>query len=378
MLGRIYSITLIGIITEALVNGFSQINYLNQVVFWISAGALVLVVLGVFVSQWFVQWQANFWLRAIALLSLLLLASWPLHFDTSQSLPASFQPWIWWTIGISALAAGTTFRFSIGVSYLLLVSIAWPILKTSPFGGSGEFLVAIQDALHLFIFAAILIAMVLALRWEAAKTDAANQRAISSAVESARVDAIELERSRLDALVHDSVLTTLLIASRAGTEAEIQAAQKSARDAIARLEQVKSDESKAGLVTLASFFSALEQRVKENAPEFEVSVDRVNDLPIASATAEALTEATLQAVDNSLKHAGTATTRSVRLRGKKAGLKIVVSDDGRGFRPSQVPKDRLGISSSIIGRVQSSGGQVFIQSSPGSGATVVIEWGSDD
>lgn len=378
MLGRVYSIALLAVITEALVNGFGQISYLNPVIFWLSAAAISIVVIGVLVSQWLITAQVNFWLRAIAILALLLLVSWPLHFDWSQEVPEYFQPWIWWTLGISAVAAGTTFRFGIGIAYLFAVSLGWPTLKISRFGGSGEPLVAIQEALHLFIFAAILIAMVLALRWEAAKTDSANQRAISSAVESARIDAIELERSRLDALVHDSVLTTLLIASRAQTSEQIGAAQKSARDAIQRLELAQIEDSAAGQMTMASFFSALELRVRENAPEFQVSSDRVKDLPISSDIAQALTEATLQAVDNSLKHAGNAITRSVRLRGEKSGLKIVVSDDGRGFRPSQVPKDRLGIAASIVARVQNVGGRVFIQSKPGSGATVVIEWGSDD
>lgn len=378
MLGRIYSVALIAVITEALVNGFAQSSYLNPLVFWLSAALVAITTGGVLVSQWLIPSQVNFWLRGIAILTAVLLISWPLHFDASQQLPESYQPWIWWTLGISAVAAGTTFRFSVGVGYLVVVSVIWPLLKISPFGGSAEILVALQESLYLFIFAAILIAMVLALRWEAAKTDSANQLAISSAVESARIDAIELERSRLDALVHDSVLTTLLIASRAESDEQVLVAKKSAREAIARLELAAREDTTDEKMTLASFFSALELRIRENAPDVSVSLDRLNDLPIPTDIAQALTEATLQAVDNSLKHAGTTSSRSIKLRGSKSGLKIVVSDDGRGFRPSQVPKDRLGISASIVGRVQNIGGRVFIQSSPGSGATVVIEWGSDD
>jgi signal transduction histidine kinase len=378
MLGRVYSIALIAIMTEALVNGFGQLPFLNPLVFWISASLVVAGVLGVVISQWFIPSQVNFWLRAVAILSLVLLISWPLHFDFTQTVPYYFQPWIWWTLGISAVAAGTTFRFSIGVAYLILVSVGWPVLKTSWFAGSGELLVALQDALHLFIFSAILIAMVLALRWEAGKTDSANQLAISSAVEGAKLAAIELERSRLDALVHDSVLTSLLVASKSETAEQKALAAKSAADAIARLEQAQSDDLSSGETTLASFFIALESRIKQNAPKFEVSVDRLNDLPIPSEIAQALTEATLQAVDNSLKHAGNVTQRIVRLRGHKAGLKIVISDDGKGFRPSQVPKDRLGISSSIIARVQNIGGRVFINSTRSQGTQVVIEWGKND
>lgn len=378
MLGRIYSVALSAITAEAIVNGFGQLAFLNPIVFFVSAGLLVTAVIGVVVSAWLVPSGMNFWLRTVAIVALVLFATWPLHFDLTQATPASFQPWIWWPLGICAIAAGTTFRFGIGVIYLLFMTISWPILKVSGFGGSAQLLLGIQESLHLFVFSSVLIAMVLALRWEAGKTDSANQEAISSAVESARVDAVEIERSRLDALVHDSVLTTLLVAAHAETAEQRTLASKSAIEAIERLKKARSDESQPAQFTLASFFHALELRVQETSREFQVSTSRINDLPISSQVAQALTEATLQAVDNSLKHAGQASERAVRLRGQGSGLKIVVSDNGRGFRPSQVPKDRIGISSSIVARVTNVGGRVFINSSPGAGTSVVIEWSQVD
>ena len=378
MLGRIYSVALSAITAEAIVNGFGQLAFLNPIVFFVSAGLLVTAVIGVVVSAWLVPSGMNFWLRTVAIVALALFATWPLHFDLTQATPAGFQPWIWWPLGICAIAAGTTFRFGIGVIYLLFMTISWPILKVSGFGGSAQLLLGIQESLHLFVFSSVLIAMVLALRWEAGKTDSANQEAISSAVESARVDAVEIERSRLDALVHDSVLTTLLVAAHAETAEQRTLASKSAIEAIERLKKARSDESQPAQFTLASFFHALELRVQETSREFQVSTSRINDLPISSQVAQALTEATLQAVDNSLKHAGQASERAVRLRGQGSGLKIVVSDNGRGFRPSQVPKDRIGISSSIVARVTNVGGRVFINSSPGAGTSVVIEWSQVD
>ena len=378
MLGRIYSVALSAITAEAIVNGFGQIAFLNPIIFFVSAGFLVTAVIGVVVSAWLVPSGMNFWLRTVAIVALALFATWPLHFDLTQATPAGFQPWIWWPLGICAIAAGTTFRFGIGVIYLLFMTISWPILKVSGFGGSAQLLLGIQESLHLFVFSSVLIAMVLALRWEAGKTDSANQEAISSAVESARVDAVEIERSRLDALVHDSVLTTLLVAAHAETAEQRTLASKSAIEAIERLKKARSDESQPAQFTLASFFHALELRVQETSKEFEVSTSRINDLPISSQVAQALTEATLQAVDNSLKHAGQASERAVRLRGQGSGLKIVVSDNGRGFRPSQVPRDRIGISSSIVARVTNVGGRVFINSSPGAGTSVVIEWSQVD
>ena len=378
MLGRIYSIALSVITAEALVNGFGQLAFLNPIVFFVSAGVLVTAVVGVLVSTWLVPSMTNFWLRSVAVVALALITTWPLHFDPTQATPDTFQPWIWWPLGICAIAAGTTFRFGIGVIYLMFVTISWPLLKVSGYGGSGQLLLGVQEALHLFVFSAVLIAMVLALRWEAGKTDAANQQAIDSAVESARMDAAGIERSRLDALVHDSVLTTLLVAANAESDQQRSLAAKSAVDAIARLKTARSEESNPTQLTLASFFHALELRIKESSPEFQVSLSRLSDLPISSQVAEALTEATLQAVDNSLKHAANATEQVVRLKGQESGLKIVVSDNGKGFRPSQVPKDRIGISSSIVARVANVGGRVFINSSPGSGTDVIIEWSQND
>lgn len=377
MLGRVYSIALATIIVEAFVNGFLQLDYLNPLVFYTSVGLFLVAVSGVIISQWFYS-DGKFWLQAIAILALVALLTWPLHFQPQSPLPENFYPWVWWTLGIAAVAAGTSFRFSIGVSYVALVSISWFFIRLSPAGGSAPVIEAAQNAIQLLLFPSILIAMVLALRWEAGKVDSANQLAVDSAVESARIGALELERSRMDALVHDSVLTTLLVASRATTPAEIESAKLSAQAAIEKLQAAASESTSDATLTLSSFFASLAEKIRAQAPEFEVSVDRLHDLPIPSPIAQALSEATLQAVDNSQKHALDATDRQVRLRGQRRGVKIVVSDNGRGFRPSQVPKDRLGIRSSIIGRVEAIGGRVFINSSPRAGASVIIEWGQND
>jgi signal transduction histidine kinase len=66
--------------------------------------------------------------------------------------------------------------------------------------------------------------------------------------------------------------------------------------------------------------------------------------------------------------------RELILKASNNELKIVLKDNGKGFRPNRVPKGRLGIRNSIVGRVQSVGGTAYIVSSPGQGATVILEW----
>jgi signal transduction histidine kinase len=65
----------------------------------------------------------------------------------------------------------------------------------------------------------------------------------------------------------------------------------------------------------------------------------------------------------------------VLLKGTRRGIKILVIDNGRGFRVARIPKNRLGVRLSIIGRVESVGGEVHIDSKIGVGTTIVIEWG---
>jgi signal transduction histidine kinase len=178
----------------------------------------------------------------------------------------------------------------------------------------------------------------------------------------------------LDALVHDSVLTTLLVASKAQTPEEISLARESATEAIRRLDSDNASMKPTTDITQVSFFEALQNRIHEVHPSFEVSLQQTNNSLLPELVSEALTEATLQAVDNSTKHGGISAKRSVSLQSQGKGLKIVVSDTGKGFRASKIPKDRLGIQLSIIGRVKSVGGRVFIRSEPGKGTDVVLEW----
>jgi len=373
LIASIYSFLLVAVVTEALVNGFRQLESLNTMVFVASVALLAFLVVGFLISHFFFQ-SPLFWFRAIPVLTLVLLATWPLHYDASTVLPETFKPWIWWLLGISAVAAGISFRFWLGVVYIFIVSLAWIPTRISPSGGSGELILAIQDSLHLFILAAIATTMTAAARWQAAKTDFANQDLIASGVKSAQSQAVELEQSRLDALVHDSVLTTLLVASKAQTPEEISLARESATEAIKRLDSDNASPKTVTAITQVSFFEALQNRIHEVHPSFEVSLQQTNNSLLPELVSEALTEATLQAVDNSTKHGGSSAKRSVSLQSQGKGLKIVVSDTGKGFRASKIPKDRLGIQLSIIGRVKSVGGRVFIRSEPGKGTDVVLEW----
>jgi signal transduction histidine kinase len=97
-------------------------------------------------------------------------------------------------------------------------------------------------------------------------------------------------------------------------------------------------------------------------------------ISVDAETVSALTEATIQAIHNSLMHAGPNASRELSLKSSKAGIKIVILDNGKGFRMSQVNRSRMGIKVSIIGRMEAVGGSAHIVSQPRQGTTVVLEW----
>ena len=81
-----------------------------------------------------------------------------------------------------------------------------------------------------------------------------------------------------------------------------------------------------------------------------------------------------EALRNSVLHApGAARTVTVVLA--PDGARVTVSDDGPGFRPTRLPVGRLGVSRSIVERMDSIlGGSARITSAPGRGTSVELDW----
>jgi signal transduction histidine kinase len=90
--------------------------------------------------------------------------------------------------------------------------------------------------------------------------------------------------------------------------------------------------------------------------------------------AQTVTEATLQAIDNALRHSNADQIQLVLGQPDAKGIFVQVIDNGKGFNPERLPKDRLGVRSSIQARMSSVGGQASISSIIGAGTTVELRW----
>jgi hypothetical protein len=58
----------------------------------------------------------------------------------------------------------------------------------------------------------------------------------------------------------------------------------------------------------------------------------------------------------------------------RSGILVTVHDEGRGFSLGDIPRERRGIRSSIVSRMEGIGGHARILSSPGAGSTVELHW----
>jgi signal transduction histidine kinase len=232
------------------------------------------------------------------------------------------------------------------------------------------------------------LVIVTMLRQAAEAVDTAQEGALQRYDLAARQHATENERVKVDALVHDSVLTTLLSAAAATSAEEQGLAARMAGDAMNRLDEAGATGPRAlENVGLPVLVRRLRAALTTFSAPFTVRVVNAGGVELPVEAVEALYTASVQAMVNSMQHAdeaGRATRRELRIRGvHSGGCVIEIADNGVGFDRADVPDERLGLRVSIEERMANAGGSAEIVSSPHRGTAVTIAWpagpaGDDD
>ncbi len=174
------------------------------------------------------------------------------------------------------------------------------------------------------------------------------------------------EREEIAAHVHDSVLQTLTLI------------QRNADDPRAVLRLARAEERslrqwlyRPGTGDTRTFRVALEEVAAEvedaHGGTFEVVV--VGDAGLDEQLG-ALLQAAREAMVNAAKYAGEHGPVSVYAEVEPQQASVFVRDRGLGFEPADVPSDRLGISMSIIGRMERRRGRAEVRATPGEGVEV--------
>ena len=286
------------------------------------------------------------------------------------------RPWVWWSVGMAMILVATSQSRRVWLWYLPLASGSWVWVSLQRPVLAGE-LEALLDGSYLLVFTLAIVGLVALVREGFAAVDKANSEAIKSALAQAKTDAVERERQRLDALVHDQVLHTLILAARADSQAAQEDAAKSATNAITALIEAKKQDTSETEVTSLGLFKALESAAGKLDARVQTKSSGASAAKLNPEAAQALTEASLQALDNAIQHSKAKEIRLTLEALQNGGLRFTVSDDGAGFRTDRVSKNRIGISTSIKARVNSVGGRAEINSGPGNGTQVVLRWPGD-
>ena len=314
-------------------------------------------------------------LRTIAAVStgatLLVLASAPLVLQRAHALAA--PPWVdqiaalgliasviavrgSWTIAVAVLGAALTFRLRLAVQ------------------AEASVLDAAQNAAYVLLFTVTFLALGVSALVAARAADAAEEAAETAGTRAAADAARDREQARINGLVHDRVLATLLTAARPlpGSEAVVR---RDAARALHGLQALLDDEDPLVEDVDAQTFVWRTQGVTTQLdPQALFRYDRTADLLLPGEVAETLLTATEEALRNSLGHAGPA-NRTVHVLVTGEGVEVNVLDDGVGFDPAAVPPARLGIARSIEGRMRDlPGGGANVISTAGVGTRVVLSW----
>ena len=370
---KVLSVVLVLSIFELVANALAQAQLLNILAFLMLA-ILMLISFATLFSSW-LRAGDNFWFLLHGLAVALALVLWPFMAEGFEAGVQS-KPWIWWTLGIGVLSFGIFTRWWTGGAFLLFISIGWFLVFTSNKGGAATFDVALQDAVYLFLFGGSIIGMLHLVRRGAKSADQENSRAISSAIEQARIDAVERERQRLDALIHDRVLSTLILAANAKTPEEQQSSKLLASQAITSLSEAAQEPRATPSVTPLGLFRALRKAALQLVPTINISTSGGGSEPIPAIEAQAITEATLQAIDNAARHSDAKNFELAMSSPDNGELEIRVLDDGIGFRKDRIPRDRIGIRTSVLARMKAIGGTAEIHSQPNKGTEIVLRWKS--
>ena len=315
----------------------------------------------------------------VAVAYLVALVTWPLSVHDAAVVQAE-TPWLWYLCTVATATAIFAWRTWVAVAYTVVAPVVFGLLRLTPSGGAVGPARAGLDVMYAGILGGAVVVLVVLLRQAASAVDRAQAAAVAQYASAVREHATELERLQVDAIVHDSVLTTFIQAARAHTPDEKALATTMARNAISHVSSAaRSGPSDAAEVLLTELRDRLCTAVSEVGVPVELTTGDLEGRTVPAPVAEALASAAVQAVVNSARHAGDGdgVHRSVSLRWDRGRTLLDVVDTGRGFDPVHAPVGRMGVRVSIRERVASAGGTAVVDSAPGRGTRIRLAWPAD-
>ena len=198
------------------------------------------------------------------------------------------------------------------------------------------------------------------------------------AAEVAATAARDVEKARLDGIIHDRIIASLLAVQPGVPDQRLADQASSALAEIARLAE-GGDPEHAGVLAPDEAIRRIRSAAADVTDRAEVEI--VADDPTRGDVAgypvyvvQAVVEALAEALRNVVRHAGDDADCAVIAQLTEGAISMAVVDDGHGFDPDATPPGRLGIQVSIRTRMVQVGGAARVSSRPGRGTTVQLLW----
>ena len=296
---------------------------------------------------------------------------------TNYPMPIEASPWPLGVLALGTVSAALAWRAPIAWTLLIVNSALLGSVRFFAAGGVSID-VPIQDAIYSVAFSAIFTSLAIVAIRNARELDRVTRIERATATRVASTAARLREQNRLDALVHDEVMSALYYASMGDIELESTVRAQAVR-ALAEVSSMESDTSANSATGSVEEFSArLRSTVANLDDSVGYSITGARAASIGSDVVAAFVDATGEALRNSLIHAQSGprdVQRSVQLALSETMVTVRIVDDGIGFEPSAVPPQRLGILLSIRHRLSLvDGGRASVESSPGRGTVVTLIW----
>lgn len=309
---------------------------------------------------------------AAAIAFLLAIATWPLAWN-GPDLPPDANFWLSAFPGLASLTAIIAWPIWLTAANLI-ASCVGVVATTTVARGGSNISTFLTEAVFAITFCTLFVgAAAMAIR-SGKLLDATTETTHRAAAKASAQRARTVERERFDALIHDSVMATLLAAGRGQSHAVVGPL---ARSTLAELDALHAPTAPDRPFSVEEAITHLRSASADADDEATFDVHRTEGQGPEKLSADGvrtMASALSEALRNSRLHAGSNARRDVTVKLSDDSLSVDVTDDGAGFDPTAVAPHRLGIAVSIIGRMRSlPGGSASVHSSPDGGTRVRLE-----
>lgn len=300
----------------------------------------------------------------VAAMFVLVAALWPLAWSGH---PLAGSVWLSFVPGLAAMAAALAWPPWPTIAYLMVVTAAVQQVnqQRSPAVNFAFWL----ELIYSFGFSLVFVAMILEGLRTATALDRTRDLTDRFAADTAATEAQAAQRRTHDTLVHNEVLSTLLVAAKLPQSQGLRDKADIALARIACTPLVGDDQLLAGEQAVRRIRAAIE----EGQVPIEVTV-RCRDGQVPAEAVGALADGAGEAARNARTHNPPGTRIRARIEVDAEHVAVELRDDGHGFDTARVAPDRLGLRGSLDRVRDIPGGTATLESKVGRGTTVTLQW----